>query len=69
MHQYRLGADWLESSYAEKALGILVDEFSMTQQRALAAKEDNNLLDCVRNSIISRLKEVILLLSAGDATP
>lgn len=25
MHQYRLGDDWLESSFAEENLGVLVD--------------------------------------------
>lgn len=26
MHQHRLGADWLEGIFAEKALGILMDK-------------------------------------------
>lgn len=69
MHQYRLRADCLERGCAEKALGILVNKFNMNQQCALAAKEDKSLLDCVRNSITSRLKDVILPLSAAEATP
>lgn len=25
MHQYKIGADWLESSFAEKDMGVLVE--------------------------------------------
>ncbi|CAM5115825.1 unnamed protein product [Eretmochelys imbricata] len=45
MHFYRLGADWLSSSSAEKDLGITVDEkLDMSQQCVLVAKKDNSIL-------------------------
>ncbi|GAB0195116.1 mitochondrial enolase superfamily member 1 [Grus japonensis] len=60
MHQYRLGADLLGSSSAEKDLGVLVDKSFMSQQRALVAKKANGILECVKKSVASRLREVIL---------
>jgi len=39
-YQYMLGSDQLESSFAEKALGVLLDdELIMNQECALAAKK------------------------------
>lgn len=49
--QDRLGANWLESSSAEKALGFLVDlKLTMKQQHVLTAKVANSLLGCIRQS-------------------
>ncbi|GAB0195018.1 mitochondrial enolase superfamily member 1 [Grus japonensis] len=61
MHQCRLGADLLGSSSAEKVLGVLVDnKLSMSQERALVAKKANGILRCIKKSVASRLREVIL---------
>lgn len=38
MYQYMLGANWLESSPAEKDVGIQVDKVSVSQPHALLAK-------------------------------
>ncbi|KAJ7418152.1 hypothetical protein BTVI_30445 [Pitangus sulphuratus] len=55
-NQHRLGANLLENSSVEKDLGLL----SMSQQCALVAKKTNGTLGCIRNSIASELREVIL---------
>jgi len=61
MHQYRLGADLLESSCVERDLSVLVDDrFIMSQQRALAAKKVNGILGCIKKSVASRSREVLL---------
>ncbi|KAK4811344.1 LOW QUALITY PROTEIN: hypothetical protein QYF61_027573, partial [Mycteria americana] len=70
MHQYMLGADQLESSLAEKALGVLLlSKLTMSQQCAIVAKKANGILGCIRQSIASRSREVILLLYSALATP
>jgi len=45
MHQYRFGAELLESSSAERDLGVLVEDMlTMSQQYALVAKKASGIL-------------------------
>lgn len=55
-----LGVNWLERSFAEEDLGVLVDtKVNVSQQHALAARKANCIVGCIRKSVTSRSKEVI----------
>ncbi|KGL81111.1 hypothetical protein N309_02312, partial [Tinamus guttatus] len=69
-HQYRLGTDLLESSSAEKDLGVMVDDkLTMRQQCDLVAKRANGILWYIKKSISSRSREVLLPLYSALVRP
>jgi len=58
---YRLEADLLERSSAEKDLVVLVvNRMAMSQQCGLVAKKANGILGCIKKSVSSRSREAIL---------
>lgn len=51
MYQYTQLADWLESSFAEKDLGILADnKLNASQQSTFAASKAKSILGCIRKN-------------------
>ena len=63
-------ADLLERSPAEKDLGVLVDDRSaMSQQSALVARKADGILGCIKRSVASRSREVILSLYSALVRP
>ncbi|PKU43998.1 hypothetical protein llap_5687 [Limosa lapponica baueri] len=60
-HKYKVGEEWLESSPAERDLGVLGDSrLNRSQQWALAAKRANPILGCIKHGTTSQSREVII---------
>jgi len=66
------GDEGIESSPEEQDLGVLVDKKPTTlvsQQRVLASQTANCILGCIKRSVASRLREVILPLYSALVRP
>ncbi|KAK4824617.1 hypothetical protein QYF61_016923 [Mycteria americana] len=69
-YQYRQGYELIENSPAKKELEILVDEKSdMSQQCVLVAQKSSRILGCIKRSLASRSREVILPLYSTLVRP
>jgi len=69
-YQHRLGDEGVESSPAEKDLGVLEDEkLDMTHQCVLAGQKANRTLGCIPSSVASRAGEGIVPLCSAETPP
>ncbi|GAB0179976.1 hypothetical protein GRJ2_000462900 [Grus japonensis] len=69
-YTFKLGDKRLESNLTERGLGVWIDgKLNMSQQCGLAAKRANCVLGCIKHSIASWSREVIVLLCTALVRP
>ncbi|GAB0181488.1 hypothetical protein GRJ2_000614100 [Grus japonensis] len=69
-YTYRLGDETLDTSHAERDLGVLVDsKLNMSQQCAQAARKASHILGCIKHGIASRSRGVIVPLYTALMRP
>jgi len=69
-HKYRLGREWLESFPEVMVFGPSFDKrLNMSWQCEQAAQKANCILDCIKRSVTSRPREVILPLCSALMRP
>jgi len=69
-HKYRLGGEWTERKPEEKDLGALVEKkLNVSSQCVLPAQKANRVLGCIKRSVGSRARDVILLLCSALVRP
>lgn len=68
LHQINLGEEWLNSSFSERNLGVLVD-IKLSVESALPARRADCILGYIRHSITSQSKEVLVPLYSAFVWP
>ena len=68
--KHRLAREWLQGSPEKKDLTVLIGErFNMSQKCTLAAQKASQILGCVKRSMNSMSREVILPLYSAPVRP